>query len=241
MQCVHNFVGRTRLMHNPWWMHVLLASHIVSGVAAFVLAPLALITAKGGKAHRRWGKFYFWCMAAVAFTALVMALWRPVLFLALVAIFSFYAAFGAYRVLGQKVASRGEPVVRALDWLAAILCLGASAALVVLGAIQPQLVQNLRIPSIVFGLVGVRISAAAIWRFTHPPMDKMFWWYVHLQGMIGSYIAACTAFCLVTLGPLLHAAWWLWLLPISIGLPAIFATRAYYRQKFRSRQDALLV
>ena len=95
-------------MHDPWWMHLLLASHIVSGVAAFVLAPLALITAKGGKAHRRWGKFYFWCMAAVASTALVMALWRPVLFLALVAIFSFYAAFGAYRVLGQKAASRGN-------------------------------------------------------------------------------------------------------------------------------------
>lgn len=241
MQCVHNLVGRTSRMHDPWWMHVLLASHIVSGVAAFVLAPLALITAKGGKAHRRWGKFYFWCIAAVASTALVMALWRPVLFLALVAVFSFYAAFGAYRVLGQKAASRGEPVVRALDWLAAILCLGASAALVVLGAIRPQLVQNLRIPSIVLGLVGVRISAAAIMRFTHPPTDKMFWWYVHLQGMIGSYIAAWTAFCLVTVGPLLHGAWWLWLLPISIGLPAIFATKAYYRQRFRSRRDALPV
>ena len=44
-------------MHNPWWMDVLLASHVVSGVAAFVLAPLALITAKGGKAHRRWVLF----------------------------------------------------------------------------------------------------------------------------------------------------------------------------------------
>jgi uncharacterized membrane protein len=228
-------------MHDPWWMHVLLAVHIACGAGAFVLAPLALITAKGGRAHRRWGRFYFWCMAAVASTALVMALWRPVLFLALVAIFSFYTAFGAYRAIRQKAASRGEPVVRALDWLAAILCLGASAALVVLGAIRPELVQNLRIPCIVFGLVGVRVSAAAIWRFTHAPTDKMFWWYVHLQGMIGSYIAAWTAFCLVTLGPLLHGAWWLWLLPLSIGLPAMFATTAYYRQRFRSSRDAVLV
>jgi hypothetical protein len=32
---------------------------------------------------------------------------------------------------------------------------------------------------------------------------------IHLQGMIASYIAAWTAFCLITLGPLLHRAWWL--------------------------------
>lgn len=82
-----------------------------------------------------------------------------------------------------------------------------------------------------------RISARAIWRFTHPPVEKMFWWYIHLQGMIGSYIAARTAFSLVTLGPLLHGAWWLWLVPISVGLPAILVTTAYYRQKFRSSPE----
>jgi len=91
-------------MRDPWRMHFLLALHITAGSGAFVLAPLALVTAKGGKAHLRWGKIYFWCMAIVAFTALVMSAYRPILFLALVAIFSFYAAFTAYRVLGQKAA-----------------------------------------------------------------------------------------------------------------------------------------
>jgi hypothetical protein len=226
-------------LHDPWWMHVLLDLHIVCGGGAFVLAPLALVTTKGGRAHRRWGKLYFWCMAGVACTALTMALWRPILFLALIAVFSFYAAFGAYRVLEQKAVSSGQSPIGALDWAAAIVCLGASAALVLFGAIRPQLVQNLGIPSIVFGLVGMRISGRAIWRFTHPPADKRFWWYVHLQGMIGSYIAAWTAFCLVTIGPLLHGAWWLWLVPISIGLPAIFATTAYYRRRFSVRAEAM--
>ncbi|MGB0125723.1 MAG: hypothetical protein WA419_12445 [Silvibacterium sp.] len=72
-------------MHHPWWMHALLALHITAGGGAFVLAPLALVTAKGGRAHRLWGRIYFWCMTVVAFTALVMAVYRPVLFLALVA------------------------------------------------------------------------------------------------------------------------------------------------------------
>ena len=222
-------------MHDPWWIHFFLAVHIAAGGGAFVLGPLALVTAKGGRAHRLWGKIYFGCMTVVAITALVMATYRPVLFLALVAVFSFYAAFAAYRVLGQQAVRKGDPVIRGLDWVAAIFCFAASLSLATLGAIRPEFVQNLRMPAIVFGIVGMRISGKSIWRFSHPPADKMFWWYAHLQGMIGSYIAAWTAFSLVTIGPLLHGAWWLWLAPISVGIPAIIATTAYYQRKFAPR------
>jgi uncharacterized membrane protein len=226
-------------MHDPLWMRSFLAVHIAAGSGAFVLAPLALLTAKGGKAHRRWGKIYFWSMAVVAATAFVMAAYRPVLFLALVAIFSFYNAFVAYRVLGQKAAVTGAKVVRPLDWIGALFCFTASGALVLLGALRPQLVSNLGIPAIVFGLIGMNISGRAMWGFTHPPKEKMFWWYAHLQGMIGSYIAAWTAFCVVTIGPLLHGAWWIWITPVAIGVPAIIATTAYYQRKFAPRPKAV--
>jgi uncharacterized membrane protein len=227
-------------MHDPIWVRAFLAVHVAAGSGAFVLAPLALVTVKGGKAHRLWGKIYFWCMAVVASTALVLAVYRPILFLALVAIFSFYAAFAAYRVLGQKAAWEGKQVVRALDWIAAVVCFASSAALALLGAIRPELIQNLRIPAIVFGVIGMRISGRSMWRFIHPPTEKMFWWYAHLQGMIGSYIAAWTAFCLVTVGPLLHGAWWLWLVPIAISLPAIILTTAYYQRKFAPKPKTAL-
>lgn len=229
-------------MRDPWWMRFLLAVHITAGSGAFMVAPLALVTAKGGKAHRLWGNIYFRCMAMVALTALIMATYRPILFLALVAIFSFYAAYTAYRVIGQKTAWEGKSVVRATDWVAAILCFAASALLVLLGGIRPDLVQDLRIPAIVFGAIGMRISGRTIWRFTHPPTEKMFWWYAHLQGMIGSYIAAWTAFCLVTIGPRLpgKAQVGVWLAPVSIGLPAIIATTAYYKRKFALRPKPAL-
>ena len=131
-------------MHDPLWMRAFLAVHITAGAGAFLLAPLALVTAKGGKAHRTWGAIYFWCMTVVAVTALVMALYLPILFLALVAVFSFYSAFVAYRVLGQKAAWKGEAVVRPLDWIAAVICFVSSAALALLGVIRPELVQHLR-------------------------------------------------------------------------------------------------
>jgi uncharacterized membrane protein len=228
-------------MRDPLWMQTFLAVHVTAGAGAFVLAPLALVTAKGGKAHRLWGKIYFWCMTVVAATALVMALYRPILFLALVAVFSFYAAFAAYRVLGQKAAWKGEPVARPLDWVAAIVCFTASAALAALGVVKPELIQNLRIPAIVFGLIGMRISWRVMWRLTHPPNEKMFWWYAHLQGMIGSYIAAWTAFCVVTIGPRLPAgSWWIWVLPTAIGVPSIVATTAYYQRKFAPKPKTAL-
>ncbi len=70
-------------MQDPVWIKSLLGVHIAAGATAFLMAPLALAAAKGGKAHRRWGKIYFWSMAVVASTALVLALYRPVFFLAL--------------------------------------------------------------------------------------------------------------------------------------------------------------
>jgi len=221
-------------------MRAFLAVHVAAGASAFVLAPLALITAKGGKAHRRWGKIYFWAMAVVAFTALVMAIYRPILFLALVAIFSFYSAFAGYRVLGRKAAYKGEKTATALDWLAAAFTFAASALLAVLGAVRPALVQHLGIPAIVFGCIGMWIAANTAWAFTHRPKEKMFWWYAHLAGMLGSYIAAWTAFSVVTIGPLLHHAWWIWIVPTAIGVPAIVMTDAYYHRKFapKPKSDA---
>jgi uncharacterized membrane protein len=222
--------------HDPLWMHLILALHIAAGSGAFVLAPVALLTAKGGKAHRRWGKVYFWSMLGVAASALIMAAYRPLLFLGLVAIFSFYSAFVAFRVLGRKAAYKGEQTTKPLDWIAAALCFAASALLAGFGLIRPHWVQGLGIPAIVFGAIGMWIAVKAMWGFTHPPEEKMFWWYAHLQGMIGSYIAAWTAFLVVTVGPRLHSPWWLWVLPTAIGVPAITATTAYYKMKFAPRR-----
>ncbi len=100
---------------DPIWMKSLLAVHVTAGFGAFLLAPVALMTAKGGKQHKRWGMVYLWCMGLVAATALPMALFQPVLFLALVAILSFYLAFTGYRVLKLKSLARGSAQACGLD------------------------------------------------------------------------------------------------------------------------------
>ncbi len=74
------------MAHDPLWMRALLATHIAAGFGSFLLAPVALVTAKGGKQHKRWGMVYLWSMGIVAATALPMSLYRPVRFLALLAV-----------------------------------------------------------------------------------------------------------------------------------------------------------
>jgi hypothetical protein len=211
-------------MHT-WFPYVRIL-HIVCGMIALFVAPAAMLTVKGGRAHRRWGKTYFWMMAVVATTAMVMALYRPIIFLALVAIFSFYFAFRGYRSVLRK--NQGAEV---MDWVAALIALAGSLGLVALG-IRPLAGEFLpaSVVSITFGLLGMGISGIDIWRFVRPASDRKAWWYSHMGGMLGSYIATVSAFSAVNFHFLPMVIRWLW--PSIIGIPGIFLWIGYYRKKF---------
>lgn len=225
---------------DPLWMKALLTVHVAAGMSSFLLAPVALATAKGGKQHKRWGMVYLWSMGVVAATALPMALYRPVLFLALVAVFSFYAAFSGYRVLKLKDLPRGGSA-KPIDWIAGGITFASSACLALFGWLKPAWVQHFGIVAIVFGLLGMRLAFVQMKSFLWKPKEKMFWWYTHLGNFIGSYIAAWTAFSVVTLGPLLHIGLILWLIPTMIGVPAIALITAYYQRKFKPRPKTAAV
>ena len=229
-------------MHPDWptYLRVLLAMHIFCGIVAFICAPVALAAAKGGKTHRKWGKIYFWAMAGVAVTALILSFALPILFLAMVAVFSFYSAFAAYRVLYLKDMYKGARA-KPLDWIAAVITVLSSLLLFAMGFLQPRLMavgvvniaeHSVSIVSIVFGIVGMRMGLRSISAFLKQPTEKMFWWFGHMQGMIGSYIAAMTAFSAVNLGHWFGAAWWVWLWPTIVGVPVIVIWSRYYKKKF---------
>jgi len=204
--------------------------HVLAGTLALVVAPIALLTAKGGFAHRRWGKVYFWSMAVVAASAIVVGYWRSILFLMLTAVFSFYAALSGYRVLYRKRPDLGQRP-GALDWIAAGITLAASAALLILGITRPTpRFQELSTVAIVFGLVGLSLSSLDLWRFLSPPAERMAWWYKHMANMIGSYLAAVTAFSVVNFHFLPTTVRWLW--PTMIGTPLIAVWITYYKVRF---------
>jgi hypothetical protein len=227
------------MVGDPVWIRVLLAAHVAAGGACLVLAPAVLSVTKGGARHRRWGKIYFWSMAVVAATALAMALHRPILFLALVAVLSFYLAFSGYRVLKLKsLADGGSAGV--VDWLAAIVTGAACAALAGLGLVWNSTGNGLGIVAMVLGGLGMLSTGGDMRRFVRKPTDRMFWISVHLQKFMASYVAALTAFSTVTLSRFLpHAGLVVWLWPAALGVPIIALTSAYYRRKFAMRGGAL--
>ncbi|HUF92919.1 MAG TPA: hypothetical protein VMR23_11115 [Candidatus Limnocylindria bacterium] len=207
--------------------------HIAAGMTALFVAPVAMVTAKGGPAHRRWGTVYFWMMAVVAVTAVPLGLWRPNYFLMLVAVFSFYFAFRGYRVLLRKHPERGEGA-RALDWSASAATFLASAALIVLGIVTPSpLWVTLAPVAIVFGIGGVGAAGFDMVRFVRPPTERMAWWFSHMAGMLGSYIATVSAFSVVNFDFLPTVARWLW--PSVVGTPLIVIWIVYYKVRFARR------
>jgi hypothetical protein len=229
-------------MHANWplWLRLLLYVHIACGATGFLCAPIALVTKKGGHNHRYWGKIYFWAMTGVAVTALILSFALPIWFLAMVSVFSFYASFAAYRVLYLKDLTRGGSP-KAYDWAASILTIASSAVLCLMGILKPYAMgigiipiagHAVSIVSVVFGFLGMRLGFNSLQRFLRPPQERMFWWFDHLQGMIASYIAAMTAFSSVNLSRWFGAAWWVWLWPTIIGVPAIALWTRYYKKKF---------
>jgi hypothetical protein len=165
--------------------------HIAAGMLALGLAPLAMLTVKGGHAHRRWGKIYFWAMAVVGSTAVVLALWRPQIFLALLAVFSFYMAFSGYRALSRKRPDQGQGP-GATDWAAALLTFAVSAALAVLGLVRPGASwQRLGVVPVVFGVLGMILAGLDVKTYLRPPADRNAWWFAHMEECSGRTSRPC--------------------------------------------------
>ncbi len=210
--------------------------HIAAGTIALFVAPGAMLTLKGELAHRRWGKVYFWAMTLVAASAVVLGLWRPNIFLTLLALFSFYQAFSGYRSLFRKRPAQGQGP-QGIDWIAAILTLVASVAMVVLGLVRPGPAwQRVGIVPVVFGVLGIVLAGLDLAKFVRPAEDRHAWWFAHMGGMLGSYIATVSAFSVVNFTFLPTTVRWLW--PTVIGTPLITLWIIYYKMSFRRRAGA---
>lgn len=213
--------------------HYALLFHIVNGTVALIVAPLAMMTVKGGVWHRRWGKIYFWAMACVAASATVMCFIRTGLFLFLIAIFSFYLALTGYTALRRK---KPEDRPGWLDWFATIAMLVAGTALVVTGILDSSIGRE-RYLRVVFGGIGLALSLQDIRRFFKPSLGKRAWMYNHMTRFLAAYIATVTAFSVVNFQFLPTPVRWFW--PTAIGTAGIIIWRRYYERKF-NRQPELV-
>jgi uncharacterized membrane protein len=220
--------------------------HVVAGIIALFMAPAAMLTRKGGRAHRRWGKIYFWSMLIIFVTAVILlVLLRWNLFLMTISVVSFYQAWSGYRVLSHKQPGQVKP----LDWIVAVgsglfgVLLVINAALILLNVLPENLMPPAEVRvltgglSLLFGAITAQVAWKDIQIFRQHPIEKQWWWYHHMSNMGGSYIAAVTAFLVQNGTRFLPAeiSWILWILPMIIGVPSFLYWERRYRQQFNTQ------
>lgn len=204
--------------------------HIAFGFVALGAGAVAILTRKGGQRHRRAGRAYVYAMTGVAATALALYPLEPSptrLFLALVAVFSYYFVFSGYRVLGRKRPT-AEPAMP--DWVAVGLVLLAGGGLIAYGGLMATRGAQFAPILLVFGGIGTLFGAADLRAFRRPDAVDRHWSMTHLTRMGGGYIATVTAFTSVNFLFLPTLA--RWLAPTAIGTAAILYGQRRYRERF---------
>jgi uncharacterized membrane protein len=210
-------------------VRLLLYTHIAAGSLALLVGLVPMLGRKGGPGHVRAGRVYVYAMLVVAATAVLLCLLQPLLlrrlFLAGVALLSFYLSFSGWRAARRRSAELPLGDVL-LAGLTALVGLGMVAA-------------GIWLQAILFGLFGGLLCLFGgydIWRGLHPTANVPgAWLQRHLTRMGGSYVSATTAFVVVNLGHFLPAGTpsWVglvgWIAPAVVGRFLIAAAVRRYR------------
>ena len=210
---------------------IALKMHAVSGGIALFGAPLAMIVRKGGNAHRFWGKVFFYSMAVVCLTAVYTGFVRPNYVMALVAVFSFHMCAAGYRALYLKKLHEGLRPQRMdllIHGIAGVFSLGL--LIYSAGTILAGHGNSFSYIFTVFGMIGIFNVLRYMRRFKNPTFDRRQWFYDHMSGFLGAYIATLSAFSAVNFEFLPVLVRWLW--PTAIGVPLMIVWIRYYRGKF---------
>jgi len=174
----------------------ILIIHVSTGLCAVLVGVMPIVTRKGGRAHRFWGRLFTGLMAVLLVCAWAMTALRfNTYFLALSATATLSLLSGV-RVLRRKrpdlnTADRA----RSLDWAATLGVTGIGLWVLVLLAKGQS--DGPATVSVALAVSALMMGAWDIWRFSAPkswPFSPELWTYEHLTKMLGAYSAVLSAF-----------------------------------------------
>jgi len=211
--------------------------HIAGGTAALLSMLIPLVTKKGGPTHRRAGWVFVSGMTIVSTTAFLLAGTRWLTdsstqgreagaFLFFVAILTATSVSAGVRVLRAKSRTGRQRHPWDIAWPTLLTTSSIAAALYGLSTGHHLFTA--------FAVIGLFVGSGQLAYWLTPPSHPMHWWFEHMASMLGSCIAATTAFLVVNAGRLGFETFSLlvWLTPTIIGVPTIAIWTRYYRQKF---------
>ena len=207
---------------------VLLILHIFSGFIALLTGGIASFTRKGGKGHRRWGKWYFGAMTGVFITAIIISILKSLAFLFMVGFFSYYFVVRGYRMLYLKRLGKTQKATT-LDWF--ITGIAFLFGMSLIGWSVYQQLNNISfwpVP-LAFGSISIGFAFADAKFYIKGPAYKLHWLAGHIVSMSAGYIATWTAFIVTNVKFLPPVV--VWLAPSVIGTVFIFYTIRKYIKK----------
>lgn len=197
----------------------LLIIHIVAGCIGLFVGTINIIRRKGDTPHRLFGKYFYFSMLINAIAGFIMSLINQNLFLLIVAVFSFYMTATGQRFLYLKKIDKGQSPKK-IDWILTITMIAFASCFIIFGFYLFFKDNNMGIVLLVFGLISLMMTRKDISLYKGNIRNKNYWLLIHIQRMIGAYIASLTAFLVVNntyLPPIIS-----WLLPTIILTPLIF-------------------
>lgn len=215
---------------------VLLILHIIAGFTSLITGGIASFTRKGGKGHRRSGKWYFWGMTGVFITAIAISILKSLAFLFMIGFFSYYFVVRGYRQLYLKGLGRTQKV-GSLDWFITGIALLFGIGLVAWAVTQMLNGNSFWPVPLVFGIVSGSFAIADMRLYINGPSFKQHWLAGHIVSMGAGYIATWTAFVVTNvrfLPPVL-----VWLVPSVIG--SVLISMSIRRHIKRKKAEKMLV
>lgn len=163
--------------------------HAPLGGIALVAGGIALLAKKGKRAHKKWGKVFYYAMLISAITALVISVlpMHNSAFLFSIGLFSSYFLISGLRSLAYKQNQFNLIGDRILAYLISVTGLFM--------ILYPFIFYGkLNIILTVFGGIGLLFGIRDLRLFRDQSHLKKSWLKLHLGKMIGGYIAAVSAF-----------------------------------------------
>jgi uncharacterized membrane protein len=227
---------------------ILLSIHILAGFTALSAGLVPMLSKKGSRLHRQYGKVFYISVTIVCLTVVSLSFIRINYFLLAIAFFSYYLTITGYRY--PRIRERKN--IRPGDKL--IFISGAVAALLILSYgmyLFFPAKDNTPIILTVFGSIFLLSAIPDVLNYVWPSATMLqkekernemakekgititpsSWLFEHLSRMIGAYSAVFTAFAVTNfrfLPPVVN-----WLLPTIIGVVIINITARHYRKKIQ--------
>lgn len=202
---------------------VLLYFHIFCGCLALFSSLMAILTRKGHRTHRRFGRLFFYAMTGVFLTALPLAQMTRNVFLFLIAIFSYYLAFSGWRFAKNRTA-----VASAVDLTGIFIMFCVSVLMIGSGLLDYKATETKPLVLIIFGSIGFFLSFTD-WRdYRKGKLVGVERILHHSGAMLGATIAALTAFSVTNIP--IRPSIILWIGPTCVFIPVII----WWRRKILS-------